>query len=102
MRVGIFLKSYPIYSNKFYPKLRATSHYSRSAITLYAALFFDVDFSIGAPVNINPKGFNKRFKVSFVGLCRGLIARRIFGLAILALFENSFTPIARMTFPRTT
>ena len=45
-------------------------------------------------------GFSRRFKVAWVGLCRGWIARSTFGLAICACSANSFTPIARITFPK--
>ena len=37
--------------------------------------------------------------MSCVGLWRGLIARSTFGLAIRTFAANSFTPMARITFP---
>ena len=50
-------------------------------------------------LNRRRNGLNNRFKVAWVGLCRGWIARRTFGLAISAFVANSLTPIARITFP---
>jgi hypothetical protein len=54
-------------------------------------------WEIGARLNFSWNGFRSRFRVSWVGLWRGLSARTRFGLAIPTLAANSFTLIARTT-----
>jgi tetratricopeptide (TPR) repeat protein len=56
----------------------------------------------GRDADAQRNGRRSRLSVSWVGLWRGLIARSTFGLAIRTFAANSFTPMARTTFPRAT
>ena len=56
--------------------------------------------SMGARLSLSLNGFSIRLSVSWVGLWRGLIARRMLGLAMPIFAENSFIPMARMTLPK--
>jgi MFS family permease len=73
----------------------------REGMSAYAALRPRASPS-RARLSRSLNGLSRRFSVSCVGLCRGCIARRTFGLAMRTFAANSLTPIARITFPRAT
>lgn len=56
--------------------------------------------AMGARLSCNRKGARRRFSVSWVGLCRGWIARCTFGRGIPTWTANSVIPIARMILAR--